>query len=116
MDAYEAIVSRRSVRRFDGRPVARELIDKLLYAACLAPAPHHTRPWRFLVLETPVARGRLVEAMGAAWRRDLEGDAVAAERIEALQARSRRGIEEAPVLVLACLTGEGLHDWPDERR
>ncbi len=116
MDAYEAIVTRRSLRQFDGRAVPRPLIDKLLYVACLAPAPHHTRPWRFVVLETPDARARLAESMGAAWRRDLEGDGVAPDKIEALLARSRRQIEEAPALLLACLVGEGLRRWPDERR
>ena len=123
MDAYEALASRRSLRHFDGRPVARPLLHKLLYAACLAPAPHHTRPWRFVALETPDSRQRLAEAMGAAWRRDLEGDEVPPERIEALLARSRRQIEEAPALVLGCLVAQGLparpaggRRWPDERR
>lgn len=116
MDAYEAITSRRSLRQLDQRPVERPLIDKLLYAGCLAPAPHHTRPWRFVVLETVAARRRLAKGMGAAWRRDLEGDSVEAERIEALLVRSRRQIEEAPALVLGCLVTEGLRRWPDERR
>ncbi len=116
MDAYEAIATRRSLRHFDGRSVPRPLIERLLYVACLAPAPHHTRPWRFVVLETPDARARLAESMGAAWRRDLERDDVAPDRIEALLARSRRQIEEAPALLLACLVAEGLRRWPDERR
>lgn len=116
MDAYQAITGRRSIRRFDGRSVERSLIDKLLRAACLAPAPHHTRPWRFVVLESPDSRRCLADAMGAAWRRDLEDDAVGPDRIEALLARSRRQIEDAPALVLACLVDEGLRRWPDKRR
>ena len=123
MEAYEAITGRRSLRQFDRLPIARPLLQKLLYAACLAPAPHHTRPWRFVLLDTAGARQRLAEAMGAAWRRDLEGDGVAPEWIETLLARSRRQIEEAPALVLGCLVAEGLPSlpaggrrWPDERR
>ncbi len=116
MDAYEAIASRRSLRQFHARPIARPLLQKLLYVGCLAPAPHHTRPWRFVVLETANARQRLAEAMGAAWRRDLQGDGVEPERIEALLTRSRHQIEEAPALVLGCLVPEGLRQWPDERR
>jgi F420 biosynthesis protein FbiB-like protein len=54
--------------------------------------------------------------MGAAWRVDLERDEVPPERIEALLARSRRQIDEAPALVLGCLVAEGLREWPDERR
>lgn len=116
MDAYEAIVGRRSVRRLDSRPIARPLLHKLLYVGCLAPAPHHTRPWRFVVLETHDARERLAAAMGGAWRRDLESDGVGRQRIEALLARSRRRIEEAPALLLGCLVAQGLRRWPDERR
>jgi coenzyme F420-0:L-glutamate ligase/coenzyme F420-1:gamma-L-glutamate ligase len=116
MDAYEAIVTRRSLRQLDSRPVPQELIDKLLDAAVRAPAPHHTKPWRFVVLETSESRRRLAEPMGAAWRRDLESDGVAAAKIEKLLGKSRRQIEGAPALLLGCLVGEGLRAWPDDRR
>jgi F420 biosynthesis protein FbiB-like protein len=33
-----------------------------------------------------------------------------------LLARSRDRIMAAPVLILGCVVGEGLRDWPDERR
>jgi len=116
MDAYEAIISRRSVRAFDGRPVPRDVIDRALRAAFVAPAPHHTRPWRFVVLETPESRARLADGMGGAWRRDLESDGVAPAQIEKALARSRAQIEDAPALLLGCLVHEGLRDWPDKRR
>lgn len=116
MEAYQALTERRSLRQFDNRPIARPALHKLLYAACLAPAPHHTRPWRFVSIEVDDARERLAGFMGAAWRRDLEADGVAATEIERLLERSRRQIEEAPALVLACLVREGLRTWPDERR
>ena len=116
MEAYDAIVTRRSIRQFDGRPVAPDLIERLLRAACSAPAPHHTRPWRFVVLETEASRQRLAGAMAAAWRRDLERDGIAAEKIGTLLARSRRQIADAPALLLGCLVADGLRSWPDERR
>ena len=116
MEAYEAITSRRSQRQFDARAVAPALVRRLLYAGCLVPAPHHTRPWRYVVLESDAARRSLAEAMGAAWRRDLVGDGVAAAQIETLLARSRSQIEEAPALVLCCLVADGLRSWPDDGR
>ena len=116
MEAYEAIASRRSLRQLDERPIPRPLLDKLLYAGCIAPAPHHTRPWRYVVLESAESRVRLAEAMGAAWRSDLEGDGVEPERIESLLARSRRQITDAPALLLGCLVADGLRRWPDKRR
>ncbi len=84
MNAYEAITERRSLRQLATLPVPQPLIQKLLYAACLAPAPHHTKPWRFIHLESAGARSRLAEAMGAAWQRDLEGDGVPESNIALL--------------------------------
>lgn len=115
MDALEAIRTRRSLRQLDPRPVPREVLDELLALACLAPAPHHTRPWRFVVIG-PERRGALAAAMGDAWRADLERDGHEESLIARLLARSRRQMLDAPVLVLACLTHEGLREWPDERR
>jgi coenzyme F420-0:L-glutamate ligase/coenzyme F420-1:gamma-L-glutamate ligase len=115
MDAIEAIRTRRSLRQLDTRAVPRELIDEVLPLACVAPAPHHTRPWRYVTVSAE-RRGALATAMGDAWRRDLEGDGHPAELIEKLLRRSRRQIVSAPSLILACLTDEGLRHWPDERR
>jgi coenzyme F420-0:L-glutamate ligase/coenzyme F420-1:gamma-L-glutamate ligase len=115
IDALDAIRTRRSLRQLDSRPVPRELLDEALAAACLAPAPHHTRPWRYVIV-SPARREDLADAMGAAWRADLERDGHPAALIERLLRRSRRQIVDAPALVLACLTHDGLRAWPDERR
>lgn len=115
MDAVEAIRTRRSVRAFQPRPVPDDLVEELVTLACTAPAPHHTQPWRFVLLG-PDAREALAEAMGAAWRADLERDGVSPERIETLLARSRARVMGAPALLLGGLVGDGLRQWPDERR
>jgi coenzyme F420-0:L-glutamate ligase/coenzyme F420-1:gamma-L-glutamate ligase len=83
--------------------------------AATAPAPHHTKPWRYVIVLAR-SRARLVDAMGAAWRADLERDGHAAELIEKLLRKSERQITSAPALLLACLTDEGLRKWPDDRR
>jgi len=115
MDALEAIRTRRSLRQLSTRVVPRDLIDEALRMAMLAPAPHHTRPWRYVVV-SPERREALAAAMGAAWSADLESDGHPAALIEKLLAKSRRQITSAPVLIVSCLTHEGLRDWPDERR
>jgi len=115
IDALDAIRTRRSLRQLDSRPVPRELLDEALAAAGLAPAPHHTRPWRYVVI-SPARRAALADAMGAAWRADLERDGHPPALIDRLLRRSRRQIVDAPALVLACLTHDGLRAWPDERR
>jgi F420 biosynthesis protein FbiB-like protein len=116
MDVLEAIEGRRSIRAFEARPVAAELLKEFCAAGLRAPAPHHTRPWRFVILESPASRERLADEMGQAWRLDLDGDGVPASKISALLEKSRRQITTAPGLVLCGIVGEGLRDWPDQRR
>jgi len=110
-----AIAGRRSVRHFADRPVESDAIDAVIGAACLAPAPHHTRPWRFVVLSQD-ARVALAEAMGRAWRRDLRRDGVEQGRIEALLERSRGQIIAAPALILVGFLAGAQRAWPDQRR
>ncbi len=110
------ITTRRSVRAFDPRPLEPGVLDRLVEAACLAPAPHHSRPWRFVTAEEDEAKRRLAGGMGARWRADLAADGVDPARIDELVVSSRARLVAAPSLVLACLTSEGLDSYPDERR
>ena len=50
MDVSEAILTRRSIRQFEDRPVPDELIEKLLRAAMSAPSARNSQPWYFIVL------------------------------------------------------------------
>jgi coenzyme F420-0:L-glutamate ligase / coenzyme F420-1:gamma-L-glutamate ligase len=108
--------ARRSIRAFLDEPVDRDWLDRLVESACLAPAPHHSRPWRFVVTESAEGKTALARGMGDRWRRDLLDDGVAPERVDELVASSHRRLERAPALVLACLTWEGLDRYPDDAR
>jgi len=110
------VEARRSIRAFLPEPVPRDVLDALVEAACLAPAPHHSRPWRFAIVDTPAAKDALARGMGARWRADLEGDGVGPARIDDLIDKSYTKIADAPALVLGCLTWDGLDRYPDERR
>jgi F420 biosynthesis protein FbiB-like protein len=116
-DAVPAFVqARRSIRSFAPEAVPRDVIDRLVEAACLAPAPHHSRPWRWAVVESPGARRALADGMGERWRRDLQADGVTEARIDELVAASHTKIADAPSVVLGCLTWDGLDRYPDEQR
>lgn len=110
------VEARRSIRAFTAEPVGRDLLDRLVTAACLAPAPHHSRPWRFVVIDTPGGKADLAHGMGEQWRADLGADGVDAARIDELVESSRVKITNAPALVLGCLTWDGLDRYPDETR
>ena len=50
MEAIEAILTRRSVRRFTPQPVSEEEITLLLRAAMQAPSAGNAQPWHFVVV------------------------------------------------------------------
>jgi len=110
------IEARRSIRAFAPKTVPRVSLDALVEAACLAPAPHHSRPWRFVIVDTADAKTALARGMGERWRRDLEADGVAVKRVDELVDASFTKITGAPALVLGCLTWDGLDRYPDEAR
>jgi nitroreductase len=51
MDALEALHTRRSIRRYQDRPVDEELVQKLLAAAMQAPSARNEQPWQFVVID-----------------------------------------------------------------
>lgn len=110
------IEARRSIRSFTTEPVSLDLLDTIVEAACFAPAPHHSRPWRFVVVHTEQAKQQLALGMGTQWRVDLENDGVDPARIDELVESSHRKLMDAPVLVVGCLTWDGLDRYPDENR
>ena len=112
---HQAIRGRRSIRGLTGPPLTREEVEALVGLALTAPAPHHTRPWRFVHV-SPSARAGLARTMGDAWLADMRRDGVDPAQSERALGRSRRQIEEAPTLLVGALVGEGLRTWPDERR
>jgi coenzyme F420-0:L-glutamate ligase/coenzyme F420-1:gamma-L-glutamate ligase len=115
MTLETALAGRRSVRQFSPRPVEPALVEEVIATACLAPAPHHSRPWRFVTLSAD-ARAALTEAMGERWREDLERDGVSEARIQQLLNRSQTRLAAAPVLILAGVVSQAQRPWPDQRR
>ena len=51
MEAYEAVLSRRSIRKFHSDRVSEEIVDKLLAAGMNAPSAGNQQPWHFIVID-----------------------------------------------------------------
>jgi coenzyme F420-0:L-glutamate ligase / coenzyme F420-1:gamma-L-glutamate ligase len=115
MGRRQAQLLRRSVRRFSAEPVPPELVEAAVAEALTAPAPHHTRPVRFVWLRTPATRTRLLDRMKDKWRSDLTGDGRPADSIDRRLARGQI-LYDAPEVVIPFLVPEGAHTYPDAAR
>lgn len=51
MEAIEAIMGRRSIRKYTDKKIPEETITKLLKAAMNAPSAHNKQPWHFIVVD-----------------------------------------------------------------
>jgi coenzyme F420-0:L-glutamate ligase / coenzyme F420-1:gamma-L-glutamate ligase len=115
LGAADVLTARRTVREFTAAPVSPAAVRRAIAAAVTAPAPHHSEPWRFAVLESQQARTRLLDDMLAAWKADLAADGFSAEQIAR---RVRRGepLRKAPLMIVPCLVSDAAHSYPDARR
>ncbi|MGA7055593.1 MAG: coenzyme F420-0:L-glutamate ligase [Mycobacterium sp.] len=111
----QAQLLRKSVRRFTGEPVPPELVEAAIAEALTAPAPHHTRPVRFVWLQTKATRLRLLDRMKDQWRSDLAGDGRSADSVERRVARGQI-LYDAPEVVIPFLVPDGAHSYPDAVR
>ncbi|EME57523.1 F420-0-gamma-glutamyl ligase [Amycolatopsis decaplanina DSM 44594] len=111
----EAVLARRSIRSFTGEPVDPEVLRRAVGTALTAPAPHHTKPVRFVWLREEGLRRKLLDAMKASWQADLEGDDFTPEQVAK---RLSRGdiLYNAPEVVVPFLVAEGAHTYRDDRR
>jgi nitroreductase len=88
MKTSQAIRERRSVKRFEDRPVTREEIEQLLDAATRAPNHRLTQPWRFYVLG-PDARYAYGRALGERKAKKQPDPAKAAQLRDTVAAEHR---------------------------
>ncbi|HEU5089520.1 MAG TPA: nitroreductase family protein [Roseiflexaceae bacterium] len=112
----DIIRGRRSVRRFQTRPVPHEALLAILEAGRWAPSPHGRQPWRFVAITGQAPKQHLAAAMGDDWRRQLALDGQDAATLERRLEISRIRIETAPALVIPCLYMADMDAYPDAER
>jgi coenzyme F420-0:L-glutamate ligase/coenzyme F420-1:gamma-L-glutamate ligase len=112
----QALHARRTIRSFGPGTVPREAVAEAVAAACTAPAPHHTRPWRFVALDSGPAKRALLAAIAGAWRADLRRDGTPEDTIARRIARSDEVLGAAPTLIVPLARFAGSHPYDDDER
>jgi F420 biosynthesis protein FbiB-like protein len=116
-DVFESLIKgRRSIRRYEARPVERSTIDAVLEAGTWAPSAHNRQPWRFAVLTEVTAREILARRMGDRLRQARLADGDDPADVESDVSRSRARITGAPLVIVAFLTLEDMDTYPDPGR
>lgn len=111
MDAIEAIMTTRAIRRFSDRAVERADIETCLRAAQQAPSGGNVQPQQYLVVTDPDLRARVGEVYQRAYHRyekalpepssfDDEAKAAAWRRTRDASRHLADHLGEVPVLVL----------------
>lgn len=111
----QAQLLRRSVRHFSSEPVPAGLVEEAVAEALTAPAPHHTRPVRFVWVRDPATRIRLLDAMKQQWQADLSSDGRPAEEVSRRVSRGQI-LYDATELVIPFMVPDGAHSYPDPQR
>lgn len=84
MELGEAILKRRSIRKYESQPVPPEKIERILTRAGLAPSWKNGQCWRFLIISSPEKREQLATCLPS----DNPG---------------RKSFAQAPVVLVLCV-------------
>ncbi len=93
MDVFEAIRTRRSVRRFQQRPVEDDKLNKLLEAVRMSPSWANLQCWRFIIVKDKSVRQQISELSYVESFFSTRGYKANP---------SKKGLAVAPVVIVAC--------------
>ncbi len=112
----ELVRARRTVRAYKPDDIDLAAVEQAVEDACWAPSPHHTQPWRYILISSEAERRKLAQAMGEKWQDDLSQDELSPRLIEGQLKGSKVRLSKARALLVVCLTQRDLDRYPDERR
>ena len=108
--------SRRSVKEYSPKEISNEVLFRILEASRWAPSAHNAQPWRFIVIQDSATKRKLAKAMASRWNKDMSKNGLPKEQRESLIKASVERFENAPIIIIVCLTMEDMDEYPDDRR
>lgn len=108
------IEQRRSIRKYLPGNIDEEMLLRITSAGLCAPAAHHSRPWRFVVVRSAVLRRNLAEAMAGEWSKELLSEGIGEARISKLTKDSIHRLTEVPAIIVGCIDSAEVRIRPDD--
>jgi len=65
LDVFELVKIRKSVRAYDSKPIPKDVLQKILETARLAPSASNIQPWHFVIVTDEKKREKLSKAQYA---------------------------------------------------
>ncbi|MFA5779556.1 MAG: nitroreductase family protein [Elusimicrobiota bacterium] len=62
MNFSELVKKRQSVRKYSDKPVPKDVLEKCLEAARLAPSACNSQPWSFIIVDSPELKNKVAPA------------------------------------------------------
>ena len=64
MNVYEAMMKRRTIRRFEDKPVPYEVLEKCVDAGRMAPSGRNKQPWEYIIVDDKQLLPELFDNIG----------------------------------------------------
>jgi nitroreductase len=96
-DFLELVKNRRSFRRFKPDPVPKDIIEKVLEAARLAPSAGNSQPWEFVVVQDAEMKKDITQSITSGYQ---ELHKIDPEMYWAVAVQPH--LADAPVLIIVC--------------
>ena len=98
MSVTDAIRERRSIRKYERKPVPEAIVKELLSLAVYSPSAMHREPWRFIVITDP----KKIKELSDDVKRLTPLVGLGMKFVERFQSRKDLIFYDAPLLVLVC--------------
>jgi nitroreductase len=100
METMAAIENRRSIRKFSGREIDKDIIEKIIAAGILAPSGKNAQPWKYIVV-TGKNKTEMLKAMKEGIENEKSGNGIIMhhKQVSTSAEYTMKIMEEAPITI-----------------